>query len=478
MLTLRAHQKIPVERARTEHSLALFMEAGTGKTACIAKILAEDFNAHKRIRKTLIFAPLTVCKQWAPEIAKFTKIPEHAVRALTAAGRHRVEALAKILEKEENVIVVTNYESVQIKDFYALLLKFSPEIVVLDESHRIKDSRAKRSKAIYPLCQGADRRFLLTGTPAPNSLLDIFGQYKALDPCIFGPGYWSFRSRYFYDRNAGRQFSYPDWVPHPWAAQEIGEKLKKTFYRVTRKECLDLPELQIVPIEVGLSKAQKKLYEEFKKDFVVELNAKVMSTEFQMVAGMRLQQMLCGFVQPDSADGTPTAPVWFDDNPRLDALMDIVDSLGKERALIWTVYRPSYAKIAEALEARGISYTFLTGEQTTDAQKQENKRKFTAGEAQILIANPAAAGEGITGLEIALNTIYYMRGYSALHYEQSMARTYRGGSEIHDKVVHYHLIAKGTIDEVIADALIRKINVQKRVLEWAKAGETNVNVSG
>lgn len=470
MIALRAHQQEAVEKARSQDHLALFFEAGTGKTATMWRILAEDFNKNGGVRNTLIFAPLAVCAQWPREMAKFTKIPDQVCVPLTDTGKKRTEQLNKIIASGRPAIIVTNYESVQIKDFYAALLKFSPEIVVLDESHRIKDSQAKRSKAVYPLCQAADRRFLLTGTPTPNGLLDIFGQYKALDPGIFGPGFWTFRNRFFYDRNAGRQFSYPDWVPQPSAAKEIGEKLRATSLQATREECLDLPPLTLVPVPVELSKTQAKAYEEMKRDFVTEVKGQVMSSEFEMVKTLRMQQILAGFVQPDSVDGKQPDPLWVEECPRLEALMENVEAIGNQKQIIWTVFRPTYHKIAKELDKRGIKYTFLTGMQTTDAQKQENKKLFVEGDAQILIANPAAAGEGIDGLQIAKYAHFYMRGWSLLHYMQALARNYRGGSEKHDKVVHYHYFVKGTIDEVLAHALIYKENVQEKVLEWARTG--------
>lgn len=470
MIQLRAHQQRAVEKARTQKNLALFYEAGTGKTATIWRILAEDYNHHKRIRNTLIFAPLAVCAQWPREMERFTKIPKDRCFALTDTGAKRTAQLEALLAKGAPVIIITNYESVQIKAFYEKLLRFSPEIVVCDESHRIKDAQAKRSKAVYPLCQSASRRFLLTGTPAPNSLLDLFGQYKALDPGIFGGGFWSFRSRYFYDRNAGRQFSYPDWVPHPWAAKEIGEKLHISCLQVSRKECLDLPPLTLVPVPVEMSKAQAKAYEEMKKDFVTEVKGMIMSSEFEMVKTLRMQQILAGFIQPDSCDGKQPAPIWVPEVPRLEAMMENVEAIGKQKQIIWTVFRPTYHQIAKELDKRGISYTFLTGEQTNDAQKQANKKLFTDGDAQILIANPAAAGEGIDGLQIAKYAHFYMRGWSLLHYLQALARNYRSGSEAHDKVVHYHYFVRGTIDETLAYALLYKENVQEAVLNWARTG--------
>ena len=93
-----------------------------------------------------------------------------------------------------------------------------------------------------------------------------------------------------------------------------------------------------------------------------------------------------------------------------------------------------------------------------------------------MIANPAAAGEGIDGLQCAKYAIYYMRSYSLLHHEQSLARNYRGGSEQHDKVIHYHLYSKGTVDEVVMEALMYKKSVQADVLSWAR-GDINLDTS-
>jgi hypothetical protein len=213
-----------------------------------------------------------------------------------------------------------------------------------------------------------------------------------------------------------------------------------------------------------MSLVQHRAYEDMKKEFVTELKGSVMSSEFEMVKTLRMQQILAGFVQPDDQE----QPVWFDDNPRLGALLNNIEACGKEKQIIWTVFRPTYRRLGEELEKRGISHTFLTGEQTTDMQKQANKKLFVEGDAQILIANPAAAGEGLDGLQVAQYAHYYMRGWSLLHYMQSMARNYRGGSEQHDKVVHFHYYVKDTLDETLGAALVRKENVQGAVLAWAR----------
>lgn len=468
MIELRQHQKVAVEKARKQANLALFFDAGTGKTGTMVRILAEEFNRAKNIVNTLIFAPISVCSQWPGEFEKFSKIPPELIHVMVGAGKKRTEALSGIIASKKPAIVVTNYEAVQIDAFYELLLAWCPEILVLDESHRIKDSQAKRSKAIYPLAHGARRRFLLTGTPVVNSLLDIFGQYKALDPSIFGPGFWSFRTKFFFDRNAGRKFAYPDWIPHPWASEQIGKAIADSSVQAKRDECLDLPPLQQLPVPVQLSPQQAKAYEEMKKDFLTEVNGLVASSEFEMVKTLRMQQILSGFVQPDESK----EPVFFKDQPRLDALMDLIDGIGKEQFIVWTTFKPTYRRIGAELEKAKITFGFLTGEQSV-REKQDAIAAFKRGELQGLIANPAAASEGIN-LQEARYAFYYMRGYNLLHFLQSLARNYRSGTErLHKSVVHYHLYARGTLDEVIAHALLHKEDVCKAVLRWAKEGFTH-----
>lgn len=465
LLKLMPHQLQAVERARTQKNLALFMEAGVGKTATTITILREEYNLQHQLVNTLILAPLAVCPNWPREFEKFSRIKQEDILVLTGRGCTRIETLKRRIETGKPCIIVTNYEAVQIKPLYELLLKWKPRIAILDESHRIKDSQSKRAKLIYPITNSCYRKILLTGTPVLNSLMDIFGQFKALDPDIFGPGFWSFRSRYFVNKNAGRQVTFPDWQPQPHAAKEIGNTISTHSVQARRDECLALPPLQIIPIPVPITGVQLKVYEQLRKQFVTELNEKVMSVEFEMVKTLRMQQILSGFMQPDESEDVE----WFKEQPKLDALMDILDSIGKEKAIIWTNFVPTYQKIGRALEEKGYLYTYLTGEQRTSGAKAQAIESFTRGDTQLLIANPAAASEGIN-LQEARYAIYYSRGYNLLHYLQSMARNYRSGTEkLHKSCAHYHLFAKGTLDEVIAKALIEKQKVADCVLAWARS---------
>lgn len=468
-MKLWAHQERAVQLARHWQggltNLALLFEVGTGKTPALIHILREEYSVCGAIQPTLIFAPLSVCHQWKSEFAKFSKIDPKHIHVMTGTGKQRAAEMAEILRLGKPAIVITNYESVQMKEFYAQLLQWSPAIFVADESQRLKDSSSVRAKAIYPLAHAARRRFIMTGTSITNDMLEIFGQFKALDPKIFGASFFDFKKRFFYDKNAHmpKHVHFPDWQPLPTTEKKLGEIIGSVSVQAKKSECLDLPELLKIPVLVPLTNQQQAVYESMKKAFVAELNGKVTVAEFAMTKTLRLQQILAGYILPD--DGSEE-PVWIGNNPRLQALADKLDAIGKQKTIIWTTFKPTYRKIGKLCEDQGSKVAFLTGEQSI-TEKQQSIEDFCRGDVDRLVANPAAGGVGVNLIE-APYAIYYTRGYSLEQYLQSEARNFRGGSEMHQKITHYHLVAEGTLDEVIADALLKKQNVAESVLTWAK----------
>lgn len=254
--TLWDHQRRAVEIARDRLRLAIFYGTGTGKTLTTIEILREDYNLHKQLRPTLIVTKLSVCKQWKSEFAKFApKISQDRIHVLTDAGPKRLKRLQAM---SPDSIVITNYEATRIKAFWQAVTVWQPRIVVLDESHSIANAASMQSKAIYPVCDSANRVFCLTGTPMPNSMLDLFGQYRALDRGVFGNNYWTYRARYFYDKNAGMPSykHFPDWQPRPDTAKELGDVLAHTSVQARKEDCIALPELLKIDIECEMGAKQ------------------------------------------------------------------------------------------------------------------------------------------------------------------------------------------------------------------------------
>lgn len=459
-MELWTHQKEAIELGKTK-DLALLYPPGTGKTRTMIEILRYEYNQARDVIPTLIICPLSVCSNWKAEFQKFSNIPEDRILVLTGTGKSRVKAMA---EMRRPSIIVTNFAAVQIQDFYRCLKAWHPQIVIIDECHNLKNSEGVRTKLIYPLCDKARRRFIMTGTLVPNSLLDIFGQFKALDPGVFGDRFWSFRTKYFYDRNAGMpaHLKFPDWQPLPDASKKIAQVIADRAVQARKEDCIDLPPLLEVKIPVDLGKDQGRAYESMATQFVAEMDGVTSIAEFAMTKGMRLQQILMGFL----AESSSTEPIWFKENPRLQALEDLLENIHKEKAIIWTIFQPTYRKLGELCTKMGLKYGFLTGEQTIK-QKTDTIRDFQEGTTQVVIAHPAAASEGIN-LFAAPYAIYYGKGYSNIHFEQSKARNHRGGSNMHPKVTHYHLESTGTLDQVISDALLNKKEVGEQILAWCR----------
>lgn len=467
MSELWAHQEQAVEKARSLDNLALFFDTGTGKTRTMIEILREEYNSYRTIFRTLILAPLSVCAQWKTEFAKFApKFPQDRIFVLTMHGKKRTEILKTL---KAGAIVVTNYDCVTIKAFVEALYEWKPEIMIFDESQRLKDSTTTRSKKLAPLADQARRRFIMTGTPVLNSPLDLFGQMRVLDGGrTWGKNFYIFRRTYAYDKNAGMPSKkhFPKWAMQTGAEQRLAAAIAPYCCQAKKSECLDLPPLVKVEVPVQLGPKQARAYLQMEKEFVAEIQAgEVMVAEFALTKSLRLQQIVAGFGMVPRDEGE-TEAIPFQDNPRIAALEDTLESIGPAQAIIWSVFRATYPMIGKVCEKLGRSYAFLTGEQTI-TEKQKAIRDFQEGKIQDLIANPAAGGVGINLAE-APYAVYYTRNYSLEQFLQSEARNYRGGSERHDKVTHFHLMATGTIDEVVLKALMQKKSVGDAILAWAK----------
>lgn len=464
------HQEIAVARASALDDLALFFEMGTGKTRTTIEILRGKYNGAKRIMRTLVFGPIIVTAQWKAEFAKFSKVPQEKIAVLTGSRDQRLRKFKQMQASfGDDFIAIVNYEGLLIKELYETFLKWAPEVIILDESQRCKDSTTKRFKALLPLCEGAKHRYLLTGTPVLNSALDLYAQYRLMDlGRTFGRNFFAFRATYFYDKNAGmpRHKYFPGWTFRTDTTKIFHEKLSSTSVQARKEECLDLPPLIEIPLDVEMGSAQKKAYDEMKRQFVTLVKEKAVTAQLAITQSIRMRQILSGFAQPEHIPGEDAPkPVEFDDVPRLDALKDLLTDLlpQQHKIIVWTNYRHCYKMIAKALGE--TPHVMLTGEQT-NSEKTENVERFCRGDAQVAICNPAAVGLGVNLTESDVS-IEYDRDFSLEKYLQGGARNYRGGSEMHKKVTHYRLVARGTLDEVIYNAREGKQDVAEALLAWA-----------
>lgn len=466
------HQEEAIELSKKLDSLALFWDCGTGKTKGMIDILRNKFNEQKRIVPTLIFSPLVTLYNWKNEFKLWSKVPLDNICVIDVSGKKRITKITKQLEQIPNSIVIVNYESLQTDAFFDILEDWSPEIVIGDEMHLLKNHKSKRAKKAVSIADKAKYRYGLTGTPLLNSVTDIFFQYRFLDGGkTFGKNFWVFQDKYMYDANSawkGRAGYFPKWMPRPEKFDELNEKMYKLASRVKKDECLDLPPLVTVNRYVDLSKDQERMYKQMQQEFITfikEKNAcesKAVVANLALTKALRLQQIVSGFVTTE--DGKE---IELENVPRLKVTEEILQSLVPEhKVIIWCSFKNNYRQLGKLCTRLNIGHVFITGEMTLK-QKQEAMDEFENNDStRVVIANRRAGGIGIN-LVAASYSIIYSRNFSLGEELQSEARNHRGGSQIHKKITKIDLRARGTIDELVADALENKQKLSDRIIDWA-----------
>jgi SNF2 family DNA or RNA helicase len=493
------HQHDGIALARKHAELALFFEMGTGKTGTIINILREHFARNKRVLRTLILGPAITVKNWRDEFKLHSKIKDHDIIMLVGAGKKRVHTFTETATDPKThtltrgKIFITNYEAMEMEELHQLLCQWQPEILVCDESHRLKNGQSVRAKRVIGLLGeepiiGTKREYtrkvqhcyILTGTPILNTALDIFNQYRILDSGkTFGLNFYEFRGTYFEDENKGMpsQRHFPKWVPRPETYEILNEKIYRKALRVLKKDCLDLPPLVRMKIEVEMGKEQRRLYNEMKNEYITWIKAhkdsdepRAVVAQMALTKALRLQQIVSGFVKTE--DG---AEVAIKDNPRLDAVDELLQELTpSHKVILWATFHNNYRALADVCKRRKIDYAELHGGLNPTEKNKSIDRFRGDSDCRVIIANQGAAGVGINLVAHknvvdkgeASYSVFYSKNFSLEQDLQAESRNYRGGSEVYESVTRIDLVAKETIDELILEALASKRNIAEQVLDW------------
>jgi len=475
MRELWKHQIGAIQRAENSKDLFLGMEQGTGKTRTSIEILRRRYHKRGALMKTLIVSPVIVCDNWKKEFAMYSKISQEDIIVLTQAGKIRQREFLRAVgpELKRAKIVVTNFAGLLMEDLFALLVSWSPEILVVDESHKVKGHSSKTAKKMCVIADRAQQKLLLTGTPILNSPMDLWMQFRILDGGeTFSKNFFAFRNQYFKDDNAhfsNKPSHFPKFVPSPGAFEAMQERIRPKMIRALKKDCLDLPPLVRQEVRVELSPEQKKMYKEMKDEFLTYLTSiegtqpHAVVANLAVVKSMRLQQIVSGYANTEQDGEKRIINV-----PRIKVLQELLEDITPgAKVIVWAVFKQNYKMIREMCEGIGIEYAQIHGD-ISNAQRIEEMDRFRSDpKCRVMIANQSAGGTGVNLVE-ASYMIYYSKGFSLEHELQSEARNHRGGSEIHEKITRIDLVAPGTIDEIINSALQRKQSVADAILAFRK----------
>ena len=439
----------------------LLFEMGCGKTLTAIAIMGALYCQHK-ITRVLVVAPSSVCSVWPHDLAAFAAFP-YEVRVLLGEKKQRLEALHSLTDYPNTanrlLVAVINYEATHREGIFEALDGYAADLIVCDESQRIKNPRAAQSRAVQMLGDRAACRLILSGTPVQNSVVDLYSQYRFLDPGVFGANFYAFRNRYCQMGGYGGHevvgFQHMD---------ELVRKEHSIALRVTKAECLDLPGQTFVRRYVQLEPAARRLYAQIARASCAELeNGEHVTASIVLTKLLRLMQLTGGFVQADGGDRPRSAG-----SAKLDALADILEDYVQEagqKLVVFARFRPEIAAICRLLEGRGIRYGRIDGEVPMDQRGAVVEEFQNDPSVKVFVAQIQTAGLGIT-LHAASAAVFYSLDFNYANYAQALARIHRIGQA--QPVTYIHLLAEHTVDDQVLDALGRKEDLARTIVDGWK----------
>lgn len=431
-------------------------EMGCGKTLTTIAVAGALYNLGK-IDRVLVVAPTSVCSVWPHDLNQFATFPWEA-RVLLGDKKKRLKALNELENWPFKAlrIAVINYESTHREGIFEALAAYKPDLIVCDESQRIKNPSAAQSKALHKLGDAAPFRMILSGTPVQNNAVDLYSQYRFLDPAVYGANFYAFKNRYCIMGGYGQHqiVGYRN-------MDELVEKEHSVAYRVTKEECLDLPQQTFINRYVQFTDAEQAIYEQLRKSSFLELETgeNVTATTI-LTMNLRLMQLTGGFLTADES----TRPKQVN-TAKLDALADIVDDYvvdAGKKLVIFARFRAEIAAIENLLRLRKIQYGSIYGDVPMEERGKIVEDFQTNPDTKVFVAQIQTAGLGIT-LHAASTAVFYSYDYNYANYAQALARIHRIGQRL--PVTYIHLVVDGSIDEKILAALENKEDMAKTVVD-------------
>jgi len=324
------------------------------------------------------------------------------------------------------------------------------DLVVADESHRLKSPSSKASWFAYQITKNkkAKRRLCLTGTPLPHGPLDIYGQYRFMDFSIFNRNFTQFRNRYAIIRDMG---DFKKVVGYQ-REEEMNALIYSRAHRVMKRDVLDLPPVMHEQRTCQLSSKAQRIYTELETEFVAwieEQGDKVTVTNV-LTKLLRLGQITGGFLQMDSGESEIVC------NNKISLLEDIFEDLPpNEPVVVFARFTNEIQRVKQLAEKMKRSTAELSGQ-------MNQLKEWQKGQFNILATQIRAGGVGID-LTRAHYCVYFSTGYSLGDYEQSLARQDRPGQI--ENVIYYHLLAEKTVDIDVYNSLSKKKEIVEYVLK-------------
>jgi SNF2 family DNA or RNA helicase len=426
----------------------LMLDMGLGKTVvtltAIWLLALDQFN----IGKILVVAPKRVAEDtWPKELKKWEHLTGLTYSLVLGSKKQREEALRRkaslyIINRENVAWLVSNH-------------KWDFDTLVIDELSSFKSNKAQRFKALKNVRPKINRVIGLTGTPAPNSLLDLWPQMYLLDMGQrLGRFIGGYRERFFKPDKRNKEIIY---------SYKLREGCEEVIYKLIDDICismkaidyLDMPEKVHNFIEVRMDKKEKEVYDLLEKDMVVTLKSDEIDAINAAGLSNKLLQMANGAVYGEDKKVVPIH------NKKLEALEDLIEAANGKPVLVAYWYKHDLERIKERFDVRVI-------------QSSHDIEEWNAGKIPVALIHPASAGHGLNLQEGGSTIIWFGLTWSLELYQQLNARLWRQGQK--NTVIIQHIVTVGTHDEDVIKALENKDERQSLLINAVKArlgGHTN-----
>ena len=442
------YQQYCIDRLIKEPMLGLFLDMGLGKTVTTLTAIKELKYYRFLVRKVLVIAPKKVAEAtWSKEASKWEHLSVIRISTVLGSRNKRITALAATAD-----VYVINRENVEwLVEYYRNDWPF--DMVVVDESSSFKDHSTKRWKALKRVRPKINRMVLLTGTPAPNNLIDLWAQIYLLDEgARLGRTIGGFRERYFNPdkRSSERIFTYK---PKFGAEDSVQKLIGDICISMKAEDYLELSDCITVNTTVRLDTKAAKAYETLEKTMLLEINDEEITADMAAVLTGKLLQLAGGAVY----DVNKTAQIVH--NCKIDAFTELIESLNGEHVLVFYGFQHERDRIIKALGKTKLRVRVY--------KDSDDETAWNNGGIDVLLAHPASTAYGLNLQDGGHHIIWFGPTWSLEQYQQANKRLHRQGQKY--PVIIHHLVSEGTVDEDVIKALDRKSGTQEALLSALKA---------
>lgn len=436
------YQQAAIDAILAKPGVALWMEMGLGKTVVTLTAIDQLLYDRLEVSRVLVVAPKKVAEAtWQDEAAKWEHLRHLRISTVLGAAKQRLAALAAPAD-----VYIINRENIPWL-VHMLGRRWDFDMVVLDEASSFKNHAAQRFKALKAVRPRIHKIVELTGTPRPNSLLDLWAQIYLLDQGErLGRYITHYRREYFWPT----EYSYE---PRAGAAEAVERRIKDIVLSFKAADHLTLPEKILDDIPVVLDAPARRAYKKLEQDYLLDVDGETITAQQAAALTGKLLQLCNGSLYDESGTVHPIHRC------KLDAFDELIDALGGQKALVFYGFRFD-EEHTETLKARhrGLKFAVLrTGQDAAD---------WNAGKLDVLLAQPASCAYGLNLQQGGHHLIWYSLPWSLELYAQGEARLYRQGQT--QSVIVHRLIVKGGADELVVKALNSKDRDQSRLMQAVK----------